>query len=392
MTPRRRVALGVALVVGALVARLLTYRTILPPDINNDEFSWAWAGQGILLHHGIPNAWSYLSGYPPPSVMANPVTHDLLPWQPRWLDHPPLFAALVGSFERIAGEVTPAQASIAVIRLVPLLCSTVCVGLLYQLLCRHCGVLVGAVGAALLAFTPTALRASALTEAEWLLAVFLLSALLLVGSRSRVGLAALFLLCAFAPLIKVTGVAVAASMLIILLFLRRWWVAGGVAAAGAAGILMIVAWGAFVSWPLFVTVMRSQMARHMSSANPLAFLLSGNAGPGKFLPWEDPIWFFGVAAALLALVNSVVQWRRTLLVLIVPVAVFSVLMGLIAPGSVIYYYGWYRIAIYPLVYGALAWLLVTAARFQAAHHPPGLSDGPMTAAAAGESHPVSGRS
>ncbi len=81
--------------VAALVVRLLTYLS-LPHNINNDEFEWGWAGQSLLLH-GHPSSWSYLAGYPPGGgVMANPVTHALLPWQPRWVDHPPLFAALVG--------------------------------------------------------------------------------------------------------------------------------------------------------------------------------------------------------------------------------------------------------------------------------------------------------
>ncbi len=215
----------------ALVVRLLTYQS-LPHNINNDEFEWGWAGQSLLLH-GHPSSWSYLSGYPPGGgVMANPVTHALLPWQPRWVDHPPLFAALVGVFALAAGETAPSEVSLAVIRLVPVLCSVAA----WASSTCWCAVTwagrLPLIAAALLAFTPVAVTASALVEAEWLLAVFLLAALLLAVRRDRVGLSLLLALCLVAPLVKETGVVVAGSVCLMLLATRRWRLALEVAAAG----------------------------------------------------------------------------------------------------------------------------------------------------------------
>ncbi len=351
----------VALLAGALAARLVTYRT-LPHNINNDEFEWGWAGQSLVLH-GHPSSWSYLSGYPPGGgVMANPATHALLPWQPRWVDHPPLFAALVGLVAVMVGETDPSQVSLAVIRLVPVLCSVACVGLLYLLVSRHLGRAVGIVAAALLAFTPVAITASALVEAEWLLAVFLLSALLLVPSRARGAAGWVIALCVLAPLVKETGVVVAASVAVLLMIAGRWRLALAAVAAGAVGVGLIAAWGAFVDWPAFVATTQAQFARHATPSNPLAFLMSLAAGYGNRVPFRDPVWYAGLLGVVTALAVCGVRRRWREAVFIAPVVAMSVLMLVASPGLVTQWNGWYRLAIYPLVYTAAAWLLVQLVR------------------------------
>ncbi len=349
-----------ALIAGALVARMLTYQA-LPHNINNDEFEWSWAGQSLLLH-GHPSSWSYLAGYPPSGVMANPVTHSLLPWQPRWVDHPPLFAALVGVFALLAGETSPGSVSLSVIRLVPVLCSVACVGLLYILVRRHLGRPVAFVAAALLAFTPVAITASALVEGEWLLAVFLLGALLLIDRHDRLGIGCLVAVCMFAPLVKETGILVAGSVVFVLLFARRWQLALAVGGAGAVGLGLVVAWGAVVDWPAYVATTQAQFARHATPSHPLAFLMSLAAGYGNRVPFRDPVWYAGLLGVVAALVVAAARRRRHELVFIAPVVAMSLLMLVVAPGKVTQWNGWYRLAIYPLVYVGAAWLLVQVAR------------------------------
>jgi 4-amino-4-deoxy-L-arabinose transferase-like glycosyltransferase len=349
-----------ALVVAALVVRLLTYMS-LPHNINNDEFEWGWAGQSLLLH-GHPSSWSYLDGYPPGGVMPNPVTHVLLPWQPRWVDHPPLFAALVGLFALLAGETSPSSVSLSVIRLVPVLCSVTCVWLVYLLVRAHLGRPVAFVAAALLAFTPVAISASALVEAEWLLAVFLLGALLLVGRRDRAGIAALVALCLLAPLVKVTGVLVPVSVCLVLLFARRWRLALAVAAAGAVGSGLVVAWGALVDWPAYLATMQAQLARHATPSSPFAFLMSLSSGYGNRVPFRDPVWYAGLLGVLVAAVVCAGRRRWREAVFILPVVAMSVLMLAVAPGKVTQWNGWYRLAIYPLVYVGAAWLVIEMGR------------------------------
>ncbi len=349
------------LIAAALVIRLLTYQS-LPHNINNDEFEWGWAGQSLLLN-GHPSSWSYLSGYAPGGgVMANPVTHALLPWQPRWVDHPPLFAAVVGAFAVAAGETSPSAVSLSVIRLVPVLCSVVCVGLLYLLVRRHLGWPVAAVAATLLAFTPVAVTASALVEAEWLLAVFLLLALLLVGRRDRLGVACLVAICLLAPLIKETGIVVAGSACLMLLLAHRWRLAVAVAAAGVVGMSLIVAWGAIVDWPAFVATTQAQFARHATPSSPLAFLMSLASGYGNRVPFRDPVWYAGLLGVVTALGVCAARRRWREAVFIAPVATMSLLMLVTAPGRVTQWNGWYRLAIYPLVYVGAAWLVVELVR------------------------------
>ena len=367
-----------ALVMAALVVRLLTYQS-LPHNINNDEFEWGWAGQSLLLH-GHPSSWSYLDGYPRGGgVMANPVTHALLPWQPRWVDHPPLFAALVGVFALLAGETTPSSVSLSVIRLVPVLCSVACVLLLYLLVRRHLGRPVALVAAALLAFTPVAITASALVEAEWLLAVFLLAALLLIGRRGRLGVGALLALCLLAPLVKETGILVPASACLLLLFTHRWRLAVAVAAAGAAGAGLIVAWGAVVDWPVFLATMQAQLARHATPSSPFAFLMSLSSGYGNRVPFRDPVWYAGLLGLVAAGVVCIARRRLREAVFIVPVVAMSLLMLAVSPGLVTQWNGWYRLAIYPLVYVGAAWLVIEIGRFVVLSGRAGIRRRPATA-------------
>ena len=296
--------------------------------------------------------------------MANPVTHALLPWQPRWVDHPPLFAALVGVFTLAAGETAPAD---GVAGGHPARPRALQRGVRRPPLPRWCaatsGRAVAAVAAALLAFTPVAVTASALVEAEWLLAVLLLGALLLVERRTGSAW------CAWSPSAcsrrwsRRRASSSPRRSCLLLLVAPPMAARPGVAAAGVVGMGLVVAWGAFVDWPAFVATTQAQFARHATPSNPLAFLMSLASGYGNRVPFRDPVWYAGLLGVVVALWRcawrgaggarpcSSRRWWRCRCSCWSP-----------HPGRVTQWNGWYRLAIYPLVYVGAAWLVVELAR------------------------------
>ena len=350
-----------ALAAGALTVRLLTYRTALPVSVNADEFAWTWAGQS-LLRQGSPSSWSFLHVYAQSTPITLPYTQHTLPYVSGWLDHPPLFALLAGAAALLGGETRPESVTVDAIRLVPVVLSTATVMLLYLLLRRRFGMAATVVAAAALAFTPAAVQASSLVEAEWLLAPLLLLALL-AADRS---MWLLLGVCALAPLVKITGVSVglASAAYVVSADRKRWRLALACVAAAAGGFGLFAAYGAWVDWSHFIGVIQDQAARHTTNPATTAasFLFDARAGAGGAHAFNDPLWYIGLGALGLGIVACAVRRRWLALnALVLPVLVYAVVMALSKPtsgASVVN--GWYRIAIYPLVYAAAAWLAVSA--------------------------------
>ena len=355
-------AVGVILVL-ALLVRLLTRTAALPVDVNADEYAWAWDGQSLIIDHS-PSSWSYLVHPTQCPCIADPVNGHLFPLEHPWLDEPPLFALVVGGVAVAAGETTPARVTPDVIRVVPDVLSVLTLLLGYLLARRLLGRVVAFGFALSFAFSPTMILAGSLVEAEWMLAPMLLAALLLTGVRTRRASVGLLALCLLAPLAKETGVLVALSVAAVLLTERRWRLAGAALGAAGAGLLLFVGWAFVLDWSQLVAVIHAQSLRHTSAPGSLAaFLFDLRGGYGGRLRFNDPVWFLGLAAVLVA-VTVMARHRRSgaLSVVALPVLATSALMALTSPATGIYN-GWYRLAIYPLVYIAAAWLLVAGARW-----------------------------
>ncbi|MGD0832845.1 MAG: glycosyltransferase family 39 protein [Candidatus Dormibacteria bacterium] len=365
---RREALIGLlALLLVAGFVRLFEYTTTPEPAQNRDELAWAWTGQS-LLETGTPSSWSYLPAYPAVGVQ---LTFDgtYMPYVHDWLDHPPLFALLVGGVAIDAGETTPQSVTPEVIRILPLLLSLLTLCLLFFLTRELVGDGWAWLAAVLFAFSPWMVEMSHLVEAESLLAPMLLGALLLLlngRGHPRRQLVWLLALCLLAPLVKVVGVSVGISVAVLLLLENRWRAAVAAVAAAVAGLLVYVAYGVAVNSSLFWSVIHAQGNRHGSFlVAGWEFLLSLRASLGFFVPLHDPFWYVGLLAVAAV---AVFWWDRRAAFLVVPVAVYSAVMAATGPdrtGELVYDAGWYRITVYPLLFAAIA---VIVSRLWAARH------------------------
>ncbi|MFN2581120.1 MAG: hypothetical protein ABR498_00050, partial [Candidatus Dormibacteria bacterium] len=186
---------------------------------------------------------------------------------------------------------------------------------------------------------------------------------LLVERHPRIALA----VCVVAPLVKLSGTSIglAAGLYVLSVDRRRWRSAALFLLAAAVGLGLVAAYGAIIDWSQFVAVYGAQAGRHHASVlqTALTFLFSAHAGyGGDQHPFNDPLWYGGLASLGIGVLVAAfrLSWMR-LQMLLVPVLVYTVVIAFTAPTSLgSADNGWYRLAVYPLVYAAVAWLVVNA--------------------------------
>src|SRR6202022_1948319 len=110
LTRTRVGALLMLILAVGLVLRLHDYTAAPRPSDNVDELAWTWAGLSLLQDHS-PTSWSYLPAYGATFPLREPDNGRPLPGVHHWLDHPPLFALLIGGFAWLVGERQYSQVS-----------------------------------------------------------------------------------------------------------------------------------------------------------------------------------------------------------------------------------------------------------------------------------------
>jgi hypothetical protein len=352
---RVTLALG-AIVILAAIVRFHDYDLVPFFHETADEYQHAWEGW-TLLHEGVPKAWStFPDRYPTEQTRDFRWFGDpyVLVWP--YFDHPPLFSVIVGIVVSLAQPATYLppwdflSCTLPVMRVVPIVLSLIGILLLYRLARGYGATEKAALLAALVYATlPVIVLAHRLVKAESLLALLFMGAILAVQRHDRNGragdavlagaLAGLSIWC------KATGVAVIAVVLVLLLSRRRH--RGALTALGVAcGFLLLYllyAWA--FDFGLFFKVLLGQSTTKLVSLEALQDLMAGKIVT-KFFGRGWYLWLL-LCAGIVAL-----RKERALLV---PLAVYAMMIAMTADSRVIY--GWYRIPIYPFLCVAAGILL-----------------------------------
>jgi 4-amino-4-deoxy-L-arabinose transferase-like glycosyltransferase len=360
LTSTRVRALLLLILALALVLRLHDYTAAPRPSDNVDELAWAWAGISLLQDHS-PTSWSYLPAYDSTFTIREPDNGRLLPGVHHWLDHPPLFALLIGGFAWLVGERQYEQISHFAIRLPVIALSLVTLLLCFLLGRRVLDTAPALLASALFAVAPGAVLGSRLVESEALLAPMLLLVLLLLhrilaNEAGRGSVALLLLVCALAPLVKVPGACFGLIAAVILASRGSWRLAGQVVAASCLGLLAYAWYGVAVDSRQFLAVIQSQSIRHTSLLSGYEFIISA-AGFSDSTQLHDGWWLLGWL--VLAVVAASRRARGADLLLAWPLVGFAIIIMLVADPNIVNRYGWYRFAVYPLAYLLAADAVVT---------------------------------
>lgn len=319
---------------------------------NLDEIQFVWAGLNLIMS-GDPYTWSYYPGYPAYiSVTAFGVT---VPTVHHWMDHPPLFSLLMGGWVWLLGVRDMLSFSATQVRLIPVALSTLTVPLTYTLGRRFIGAKAALCAAALLATAPGAILLGRQAEPESLQAVLLLVALLLCvrmldGHGGGWTVLALLTCALTAPLLKVSGIAVAGVCAVILAASGRWRSAVFVSIAGALGLALFAIYGAVIDWEQFVRTLGVQASNRIGVMSAFDFITSP-AGINRRL--RDGWWLLGWIGLGLVMVRG---GRRRELFLVWPAVAYAATMLVLAGERQVEQYGWYRQIIYPEIYLAAGWL------------------------------------
>jgi Dolichyl-phosphate-mannose-protein mannosyltransferase len=350
-------AAGGAVAVGAFL-RLGSYASVPYRAPNPDEWNWAWAGLSQL--QGMPpTAWTIFWKAYPPSVLVAPPAPYTLPLVHPWVDAPPLFSWLIGAYAWLDGDRTlndvindPAP------RLLGILLSLAAMALAYALGRLVLGVFPSLVGLWLLATAPIPVVLDRLVAAEQLIAVPLLAACLAIYRLRRTpddGRWQWLLLgcCLVAPWVKAPGLVVGISAVLLLLARRQFRlaaIAGGITIASQAAVLVYTA---SLDWHSYVAEV-SIRASQLSALTGYRFITNSTGFDGQQA--LDGWWLLG----WLGLAEFLGRRRGDSDLVAVPAVVYLILML----GTAAYYsagYGWYRLAVMPLVYlaaGRFLWLAV----------------------------------
>ena len=332
------VAVGL-LLGGGLWLRLQSYPN--SPDLNADEYDWAWTGL-TLIRNRVPTGWTDLWSTYGHWTNFTWQRHEYALVTP-YLDHPPLFSLLVGGISWLFGARLLTDVSLATIRLIPISLSIAAAFLAFLLARKVVGLGASLVGLVALMAGPAAVALDRVVESESLLAILLLSALLSLvrlerNPRDRVALVVLVGACALAPLTKVPGVAVGFAAVLVLIARRDWSLGLVVVSATVVGLLAFAAYGALLDWQLFVHVWQAQADRHSGFQAGYTFLQAGTEG--------DWLWALG----LIGLAFLILGRHHGAPLLAWPVAAYAVVMAMAANNDNARFYDWYRLALYPLVY------------------------------------------
>ena len=327
---------------------------------NPDEVQFAWAGLSLLSSH-VPQSWSFFPEYTTHTWLVTPngLSYPLV--KP-WLDHPPVFAVLTGGAAWLAGERQFTEVTAAAVRLPPIWLSATAVVLSYGLARRVLGRGPAIAGALLLATAPGAVLFGRSVEPEALLAPLLLAALLaahrlLMNDGGRGSLAVLIACCALAPMVKVPGLAIGGAIALALAVNNRWRLGMLALAAAIAGLLLFALYGAWQDWNLFIAVFKEQAAHRTGVMGAFEFIVEPAGLNRRF---RDPWWLLGWVG-----IGAILwQRRRTMASDLVawPVVAYAAAMLVMADQRVSIF-GWYRIAVYPLVYLAAGYLVWRVATF-----------------------------
>jgi 4-amino-4-deoxy-L-arabinose transferase-like glycosyltransferase len=350
----------VTLAVGAAcILRLHDLELAPSPKDNWDEVAFAWSGLTLITRH-VPYGWSFLKAYHPTYLALNGTTYPMV--HP-YLDHPPLFSLLIGGEAWLLGARNFADVTATMIRPVAVVLSTLSTYLAYVLGRRVLPRGAALVGVAILATAPVAVLFGRQVESENLLAPLLLLALILVhrllsGEGSRWAMAGLVVCCVAASLTKVPGIAVGVACALLLALNGRWRLGLVAVAAGIAGLLLYAAYGALVDWQVFLAVLKAQSGRREGVMGAYEFIVAP-AGIGKRI--RDGWWVLG----WLGLGALLIGRRRPPALLAGAALVFTATIMVLASESLVIRYGWYRIAVYPLVYVAAGYVCWQAIKGEA---------------------------
>ncbi len=316
----------------------------------SDEYTYAFLGLS-LLREKLPISWSYFS-YPKQYDVTINGTHFPLVFP--YFDHPPLAGIITGGWALLRGEDTFMKVSLATIRLVPIVSTSISAFLLFFLAKNLYGTQVGLWSLVIYSIVPLFVVSHRVAVSENILTALFLAALLVYTKMKRrftaKGLFFLSLLSGISFWTKESGLAVFVS-LFILLWQDRVKVQTLVrfTAPFFCLVMFYVIYGSLYDGALFWEIISIQSNRDIGPQT-LWYLLSTPITINKI--YQDGWYYFGFISAISLL------WDRRHANITLPFFTYLILLvlTLTKEGQS----GWYLIPLFPFLAIAAGYSIVTS--------------------------------
>ena len=330
--------------------------------VEPDEVLWLKAGVSLITE-GVPTSWTIRwpshnwEAYD--KVEGGTVTP--------WLDHPPLFALMIGGWAVLTGQDGVSPHAWGLLRLPMALVSVAVILFTYLFVNKAFNRRLAFFTLLAFVFFPSQIIASRFTLAENVVPLFLALGLYALAvylsatswGTKRLSLVILLLVSFGAPLLKLSGAVVPLTLVLFLMLTKRYRLSFMMVGMGILSILSFMLYAWFYSWDVFVGAQKSHMLRPHSFEHFWTLFTKLDVGNYAFFDPSIVVGFFGVLAFLL--VEPVKEKR---LYLFSALFVVSFLLLYISPVEA---YEWYKYPLYPLLAVGLGHVFLSLYQERAAY-------------------------
>ena len=319
-----------------------------------DEFAWTFQGLSII-NTGVPVSWSPHAAYTNKTEYFNPQGAHFILVKP-YLEHPPLFGLVAGTFAKASGVNVFDEVTIAKIRPLALMMGIISIGAVFLLTSAVFGNAIGLIAAGIYAILPTVVIGSRLVQNEnffiplFLFALYFAHRYIESASKNKrlitLNLGITALLCGLLPLAKIPWMTASVAVIGMFLFAKKWKAAGIV--FGTTGIFLF-AWlfyGFSMDQTLFTNLWKLQLARYDMAFDSLFILFRDPITADRLL--VDGWIYFGWAAMIWLCSKDI---KKHLPIVFGFLAYFVVFVFAIPSEPM---HGWYRYPFYPFLAIAIA--------------------------------------
>lgn len=312
-----------------------------------DEYAWAW--QGIsLIQNKVPTSWSFHPQYKNRKIITYQKTAFVLVTP--YLEHPPLFGLVAGSYALLSGSEGMFDIDIKNIRGLALILGTLSILMVFLLANKLYGKGIGLLSALLYATIPTVVVGSRIVQNEnffipvWLASLYLVASYLknkrIWMRNSAVILAGLLILA------KVPWIAAPFSIFIIFLHNNRYKDALITLVVAATIFLTYFVYGFYYDKDIFLGLWGLQLNRYDISFSSVYALFQKPYLADRF--FLDGWIFWGWISFFLVFLKN---FKKHIILISAVLSYFLIFLAAIPDEAG---HGWYRYPFYPFLVISIA--------------------------------------
>lgn len=312
-----------------------------------DEYAWTWQGMNII-QKGVPISWSPHSQYSNAKNIYYQKVHFRIVTP--FLEHPPLFGMVAGSFALLNGAQDMYHLSISNIRPLAVFLGILSILFLYLLTFELYGGRIAFISSLLYATIPTIVVGSRIVQNEnffipmWILALWMVSKY--IKEKKSIYRNAAALICFLLVLAKIPWIAAAGSIFLIFLYLNRWRDALVFLLLPILSLIVFGIYGFYYDSRLFLSLWGLQLNRYDISFTSIFALFQKPYLVDRFM--TDGWIYFGWFAFMILLLKD---FKKNYFIIFALLSYFVIFLAGIPdePG-----HGWYRYPLYPFLVISIA--------------------------------------